>query len=74
MAVQATPLNSALVVVYQAGLTALGAPIKKQKSLNYLRFDASEEALYEAAYTLFGLSQNPVLDVLNRKTVELTEE
>lgn len=32
MSVQSIPSNSALVVVYQAGLTALGAPIKKQKA------------------------------------------
>ncbi|AFQ43845.1 DUF1659 domain-containing protein [Desulfosporosinus meridiei] len=74
MSVQSIPSNSALVVVYQAGLTALGAPIKKQKSLNYLRFDASDQALHDAAHTLFGLSQNPVIEVLNRKTFELIEE
>jgi len=74
MAVVATPLSSALVVVYQDGLTALGAPIKKQKSLNYLRFDAPEEALHNAAHALYSLSQNPVLDVLYRKTFELTDE
>lgn len=74
MAVAVTPLNSVLVVVYQAGLTALGAPIKRQKSLNYLRFDAAEQAVFDAAHALFNLSQNPVLDVLYRKTFELTNE
>ncbi|WP_068962449.1 DUF1659 domain-containing protein [Desulfosporosinus sp. BG] len=74
MAVVVTPLNSALVVVYQAGLTALGAPIKRQKGLNYLRFEASEQAVHDAAHALFSLSQNPVLDVLYRKTFELTDE
>ncbi|MDQ7095213.1 DUF1659 domain-containing protein [Desulfosporosinus sp. PR] len=74
MAVAVTPLNSVLIVVYQAGLTALGAPVKRQKSLNYLRLDASEQALYDAVYALFGLCQNPVLDVLYRKTFELTDQ
>ena len=74
MAVVVTPLNSALVVVYQAGLTALGAPISRQKSLNYLRFDAAEQAVYDGVHALFSLSQSPVLDVLYRKTFELTDE
>ncbi|EGW41383.1 DUF1659 domain-containing protein [Desulfosporosinus sp. OT] len=74
MTVAVAPLNSVLVVVYQAGLTALGAPIKRQKSLNYLRFDAAEQAVFDAAHALFNLSQSPVLDVLYRKTFELAEE
>ncbi|MEM5818233.1 MAG: DUF1659 domain-containing protein [Desulfitobacterium hafniense] len=74
MAVTSTPLSSALVIVYQAGLTPLGAPVTRQKSLNGLRFDADEQAIYNAARALFSLSQYSVLDVLNRKTFELLEE
>ena len=74
MAVSASPLTSALIVIYQSGTSPLGAPIKRQKSLNGVRFDASEEALYKAAQTLFGLSKYPVIDVLNRKTFKLIDE
>lgn len=74
MAVVATPLNAALVVVYQTDLTPLGVPITRQKSLNYVRFSAAEQAIYEAAQSLFSLSEHTVLDVLSRKTYELTDE
>lgn len=74
MAIKETQLNSALVIVYQAGTTALGAPIKSQKTLNYLRFDASEADIHEAAMALFSLVQAPVLDVLTRKTFRLSDD
>ena len=74
MAVTATPLNSAVVVVCQTGVTALGAPITRQKTLNYLRFEAAEQAVYDAAQALFALSQNPVIDVLCRKTYKLVNQ
>lgn len=74
MAVVAVPLNSALVVVYQDGTNSAGAPISRQKSLSYVRPDATEQALFEAAQALFGLSLHPVLDVILRKNFELIME
>lgn len=74
MAVTSNPLNAALVVVYQDGVTALGAPITRQKSLNNLRFDAGDEAVFQAAQALFSLSYHPLIDVLTRKTFKLAEE
>lgn len=74
MAVTAIPLNAALVVVFQTGLSPLGAPTLRQKSLSSVRFDTDEQALYDAAHALFSLSQHPVIDVLSRKTYELAEE
>jgi len=74
MAVTSNPLNSALVVVYQDGVSPLGAPLTRQKSLNNLRFDAEEQAVFDAAQALFSLSQHPLIDVLCRKTFKLVEE
>ncbi|MCG1024771.1 DUF1659 domain-containing protein [Dehalobacter sp.] len=75
MAVVAVPLNSALVVAYQEGTNSAGAPISRQKSLSYVRPDATEQALFfEVAQALFGLSLHPVLDVILRKNFELIME
>ncbi len=74
MAVVGTPLNSTLVVVYQNGLTPAGGPVLGQKSLSDVRSDAAEQAVYDAAQALFGLTQHPVIDVLYRKNFELVDE
>ena len=74
MAVVGKPLNSTLVVVYQAGLTPAGGPILRQKSLSDVRSDAAEQAVYEAAHALFGLVMHPVIDVLYRKNFKLVDE
>ncbi|AFM00279.1 MULTISPECIES: DUF1659 domain-containing protein [Desulfitobacterium] len=74
MAVEGIPYSAALVVVYQTGLSPLGVPITRQKTFNSIRFDASEEAVYNAAHALFGLTKHPVLDVFFRKTWELAED
>lgn len=74
MAVVAEPLNSGLVVVYQDGTTPAGAPVSRQKSLSYVRSDASEEALYDIAQALFSLSLHPVLDVLLKKNFRLLKD
>lgn len=74
IAVEGIPYSAALVVVYQAGVSPLGTPLTRQKTFNSIRFDAPEEAVYDAAHGLFGLTEHPVLDVFLRKTWELTEE
>jgi len=74
MAVVATPIDSVLTVAYQDGTNSAGAPISRQKSLSYVRADATEQALYEVAQALFSLSLHPVLDVVLRKNFELTDE
>jgi len=74
MSIIAEPLNSALVATYQTGSTPTGTPVTRQKSLSYVRSDASEEALYNVAQALFSLSLHPLLEVLSRKNFRLTEE
>lgn len=74
MPVIATPFAAALVLVYQTGLSPAGAPITKQRTLNNIDYNASEQAVYEAAYAIFSLSEYTLLDVYFRKTQELTNE
>jgi len=74
MAVTGTPKNAAMVVVYQTGLSPQGAPQTRQRSFSYLRFDASEQDVYNAANALFSLTDHPVLHVYFRKNYELIDE
>jgi hypothetical protein len=61
-------------MVYQTGLNSAGAPLTSQKTLNNIAFTATEQAVFDAAHALFGLSQYTLLDVYIRKTCELTNE
>ncbi|MHB8074246.1 DUF1659 domain-containing protein [Desulfosporosinus fructosivorans] len=74
MLIIAEPLNSALIAIYQTGSTPTGSPVTRQKSLSYVRADASEEALYDVAQALFSLSLQPLLDVQLRKNFKLIAE
>ncbi|MCB8816680.1 DUF1659 domain-containing protein [Desulfosporosinus shakirovi] len=74
MAVNAMSLNSTLIVKYQNGSTPEGSPVIKQKSLNDLKADTTEQDAYDVAAALFSLGQNPVTSVLLRKSYELLEE
>ncbi|KGK82913.1 hypothetical protein DP73_20160 [Desulfosporosinus sp. HMP52] len=74
MAVSTTSLNSTLIVKYQTGTTPTGGPELKQKSLNDLKSNASEQDVYDVAAALFSLGQNPVINVLLRKNFELLDE
>lgn len=74
MAVSTTSLNSTLIVKYQTGTTPTGGPELKQKSLNYLKADASEQDVYDVAAALLSLGQHPVTNVLLRKNFELLDE
>ena len=74
MSVIVEPLSSALIVVYQDGYTPGGGPVSRQKSIAYVRNEASAERLYEIAHALFDLSLHSVLDVQLRKNFRLAEE
>jgi hypothetical protein len=73
MAVSATSLNSVLVVKYQTGTTPAGGPVFRQKSLNDVKANATEQDVYDVAAALFGLGQHPVINVLLRKNFELID-
>lgn len=74
MAVNSLPLNSTLIVKYQAGSDPSGGPILKQKSLNDLKANSTEQDLYDIASALFSLVQHPVITVQLRKNFELQDE
>lgn len=74
MTVVANPINSALVISYQTGVTTGGSPMSKTKTLNYVREDVPEQVLYEIAHALLRLTAHPVLDVVLRKNFELIDE
>ncbi|WP_434509822.1 DUF1659 domain-containing protein [Desulfitobacterium sp. AusDCA] len=74
MAVSATPLSSTLVVRYQSGTTPAGGPVIRQKSLNDVKADATEQDVYDVAAALFSLGQHPVINVLLKKNFELLNQ
>ncbi|WP_434512880.1 DUF1659 domain-containing protein [Desulfitobacterium sp. AusDCA] len=74
MAVNATPLSSTLVVRYQSGTTPAGGPEIRQKSLNDVKADATEQDVYDVAAALFSLGQHPVINVLLKKNFELLNQ
>ena len=73
MSVYEEPLNSSLILQYQAGTTPAGAPILRQKSLNYVRPGADIEHLYSAAHGLMDLVDHELLHVFLRRNSELIE-
>ena len=74
MAVVSAPSGAALVLVYQTGLSPAGAPITSQRTLNSIVYNASDQAVYDAACAIFSLSEYTLLDVYFRRTDELTNE
>lgn len=74
MVVKSTHKKSALIVKYQAGVTASGGPLIHSKTLGNIKQDADHEAVYEVAMALFGLSSHPVTEVLLQEGYELSEE
>ena len=62
------------MVNWAIGTTPIGGPELKQKSLNDLKADASEQDVYDVAAALFSLGQHPVTNVLLRKNFELLDE
>ncbi|WP_425803126.1 DUF1659 domain-containing protein [Desulfitobacterium sp. Sab5] len=74
MAVSATPLSSTVVIRYQSGTTPAGGPEIRQKSLNDVKADATEQDVYDVATALFSLGQHPVINVLLKKNFELLNQ
>lgn len=74
MAVVSTPMNSAVVLAYQTGVAPGGGPILRTKTLGNIKADATEQAVFDVARVLFGLSQYPLMDTVLRRNYNLTEE
>jgi hypothetical protein len=74
MAITSHALGSTVVVKYQAGETPTGAPVIRQKSLNDVKADATDQDIYDVAAALFSLSIHPVVQTILRKNFDLIEE
>ena len=74
MAVISTPLNSTIVIRYEAAIDQGGFPVIKQKSLNDVRYNVSEEDAHEVAKALFELGQYPVSQIILRRNFDLLED
>ena len=74
MAVTSNALSSTVVVRYQAGETSTGAPVIRQKSLNDVKADATDQDIYDVAAALFSLSIHPVVQTILRKNFDLIDE
>ncbi len=63
MAVATVAKGSVLVVTYQTGLNASGAPILRQRSLVNVKAAALDQDVFDVAQALYGLQQYPVITV-----------
>ena len=74
MAVISIPLDSQVVVKFQAGLTPTGSPVIRQKTINDIKITATDEDIYEVVTALFSLSEYPVIQNILRKNYDLMEQ
>ncbi|AFM00044.1 Protein of unknown function (DUF1659) [Desulfitobacterium dehalogenans ATCC 51507] len=74
MGVVAYPLSSTVVIRYQVGETPSGTPIIRQKSLNNVKANATDQDIYDVAAALFGLSERLVIQTILRKNFDLIDE
>ncbi|AHF08860.1 MAG: DUF1659 domain-containing protein [Dehalobacter sp. 4CP] len=74
MPVTMIPLSSVLAGRYQIGTTPAGGPILRKKGLNYVKPDATEQALYDVISALYSLSQHELQDILLQKNYRLEFE
>jgi len=71
MAVSAVAKGSVLVVTYQTGLNASGAPILRQRSLANVKAEAADQDVFDVAQALYGLQQYPLITVRRDNRFEL---
>lgn len=73
MAVVPKPCAS-LLFIYQIGFSPTGAPVTRIMIVNDIDCNAPKQAVFEAAYALFSLSDCPLLDVYYRRPIEFADE
>ena len=74
MAVNSIPLSSAMVVSFQTGISPTGVPVIRKKTLANVRFDASEQDVYDVAHALFSLTEHPAMKVILQQNLELVDD
>jgi len=73
MAVTSTSKDAIMVVTYQTGLDAGGAPILRQRSFPDVKADALDQDVYDIAQALYGLQQYPLVGVRRDNRFDLAE-
>ena len=71
MAVTSTAKDSILVVTYQVGLNASGAPILRQRSFPNVLVAALDQDVFDVANALYGLQNYPLTAVRRDNRFEL---
>jgi hypothetical protein len=71
MPVTSTAKDSVLVVTYQVGLNALGAPILRQRSFPNVLVTALDQDVFDVANALYALQQNPLTAVRRDNRMDL---
>lgn len=73
MSVTASTKDSVMVVTFQIGLTAQGAPKLSQRSFSNIKSTCSDQDIYDVAVALYGLQDYPLIGVRRDNRVDLTE-
>lgn len=72
MPVVASSKDSVMVVSFQTGLTAQGAPKLSQRSFQNVKSSASDQDVYDVAAALYGLQDYPLIGVRRDNRIDLT--
>ena len=71
MPVTSSAKDSVLVVTYQTGLSAAGAPVLRQRSFPNVKSDAIDQDVFDVAQALYGLQDYPLTTVRRDNRFEL---
>jgi hypothetical protein len=74
MAVVATPVQSSLRLVVQAGTDTNGNPVYRNRSYSRVKPGAPDADVYDVANVLAGLQAHPLHGIQRLATNELVEE
>ena len=72
MAVVASSKDTVIVVTFQTGLTAQGAPKLSQRSFQNVKTSSTDQDVYDVAVALYGLQDYPLIGVRRDNRVDLT--
>ncbi|SPF37572.1 conserved hypothetical protein [Candidatus Desulfosporosinus infrequens] len=73
MAVVASNKDSVVVITFQIGSTAQGAPKLSQRSLANVKSSAPDQDVYDVVVALYGLQVYPLIGVRRDNRIDLTE-
>lgn len=71
MPVTANVIDSVLVVSYQIGTDAGGAPIIRERSFTGVKSTAADQDVYDVMQALFALQQHPLTGVRRQNRFDL---